>query len=69
MTYTANVYRVLQGLCREIRVRGFQIYGDCLLPTIPVIFKSLHSDFHCNICRGFDFTTMGISHISSREIM
>ena len=27
--YTANVYRDLQVLYREIRVRGFQIYGDC----------------------------------------
>ena len=27
--YTANVYRNLQVLYREIRVRGFQIYGDC----------------------------------------
>ena len=28
--YTANVYRDLQGLYGEIRVRGFQIYGDCM---------------------------------------
>ena len=27
--YTANVYRDLQVLYREIRVWGFQIYGDC----------------------------------------
>ena len=27
--YTANVYRDLQVLYREIRVQGFQIYGDC----------------------------------------
>ena len=27
-SYTANVYRDLQVLYREIRVRGFQIYGD-----------------------------------------
>ena len=33
--YTANVYRDLQVLYREIRVRGFQIYGDYMLPTIP----------------------------------
>ena len=31
--YTANVYRDLQVFYREIR--GFQIYGDCKLPTIP----------------------------------
>jgi hypothetical protein len=28
--YTANVYRELQGLYREIGVQGFQIYGDCM---------------------------------------
>jgi hypothetical protein len=54
--YTANVYRDLRVVYREIRVRGFQIYGDCMLPTIPVILKSPYSDFHCNICREFDFT-------------
>ena len=54
--YTANVCRDLRGVYREIRVRGFQIYGDCMLPTIPVILKSPYSDFHCNICREFDFT-------------
>jgi hypothetical protein len=54
--YTANVYRDLQSVYREIRVRGFQIYGDCLLPKIPVILKSPHSHFHCNICGEFDFT-------------
>ena len=32
--YTANVYRDLWVLYRE-----FQIYGDCMLPTIPVIFE------------------------------
>ena len=37
-------------------MRGFQIYGDCMLPAIPVILKSPYSDFHCNICREFDFT-------------
>ena len=33
---------------------GFQIYGGCVLPAIPVILKSPHSDFRCNICREFD---------------
>ena len=28
--YTANVYRELQGLYRDIRVQGFQIYRDCM---------------------------------------
>ena len=37
--YTANVYRDLQGINGEIKVRGFQIYWDCMLPGIPVIFK------------------------------
>ena len=54
--YTANVYRELQGVYREIGVRGFQIHWDCMLPAIPVILKSPHSDFHCNNCREFDFT-------------
>jgi hypothetical protein len=54
--YTANVYRDLRVVYREIRVRGFQIYGDCMLTTIPVILKSPYFDFHCNICREFDFT-------------
>ena len=53
---TANVYRDLQGLYREIRVQGFQIYGDCMFLAIPVILKSPRSDFHCNIWREFDFT-------------
>ena len=46
---TANVFRGFQGLYREIGVRGFQIYGACMLPAIPVILKSPYSDFHCNI--------------------
>ena len=37
---TANVSRDLQGLYGEIRALGFQIYGDCMLPTIPVIFEA-----------------------------
>jgi len=28
--YTANVCRDLRGVYREIGVRGFQIYGDCM---------------------------------------
>ena len=35
---TANVHRGLQGLYGEIGVRGFQIYGDCMLPAFPAIF-------------------------------
>ena len=37
--YTANVYSDLQGLYGEIGVQGFQIYGDCMLSAIPVIFE------------------------------
>ena len=47
--YTANVYRGLQGLWGEIRVRGFQIYGDYMYTHNPCNLKSPHSDFHCNI--------------------
>ena len=36
--YTASVYRGLQGLCGEIRVRRFQIYGDCMYTRNPVNF-------------------------------
>ena len=52
--YTANFYRDLHGVYKEIRVRGFQIYGDCLLQEIPEILKSPHSHFHFNICGEFD---------------
>ena len=37
--YTANVYRDLQGLCREIGVLGFQIYGDCMYTHNPCKFR------------------------------
>ena len=40
--YTANVCRDLQGLCREIRVQGFQIYGDCMYTRNPCNFEILH---------------------------
>ena len=36
--YTANVCRDLQGLCGEIGVRGFQIYGDCMYTRNPCNF-------------------------------
>ena len=38
--YTANVCRDLQGLCREIGVQGFQIYGDCIYTCNPCNFWS-----------------------------
>ena len=44
---TANVYRDLQGLCGEIRVQGFQIYGDCMYICNPCNFEI--SDFHVKI--------------------
>ena len=40
---------------REIRLWRYHIYEDCPLPRVPVILKSPHSHFHCNICREFDF--------------
>ena len=36
--YTANVCRDLQGLCWEMGVRGFQIYGDCMYTPNPCNF-------------------------------
>ena len=56
LDYTANVYRELQGLYREIGVQEFQIYGDCMYTRNPCNFEIPHSYFHCNICREFDFT-------------
>ena len=54
--YSANVYRELQGLYREIGVQGFQIYGDCMYTRNSCNFEISHSDFHCDICRECDFT-------------
>ena len=45
--YTANVCRDLQGLYREIGVLGFQIYGDCMLPVIPVISHFRYTSKYC----------------------
>ena len=36
--HTANVCRDLQGLCGEIGVWGFQIYGDCMYTRNPCNF-------------------------------
>ena len=46
--YTANVYRDLQGLCREIGVQGFQIYGDCMFTRNPCNIE-MSSYFHVKI--------------------
>ena len=35
--------------------RDFKFMGIACIPAIPVILKYPHSDFHCNICREFDF--------------
>ena len=37
--YTANVCRELQGLCGEIGVRGFQIYGDCMYSNVRSVVE------------------------------
>ena len=54
--YTANVYRELQGLYREIGVQGFQIYGDCMYTPNPCNFEISTLWFPCKNCRNFDFT-------------
>ena len=54
--YTANVYWDLQGLCGEIGVRGFQIYGDCMYNRNPCNFVISTLWFPCRNCRDFDFT-------------
>ena len=46
----------ITGTYREIGVREFQIYGDCMYTRNPCNFEIPHSYFHCNICREFDFT-------------
>jgi hypothetical protein len=48
------------GNCRDsaekLECRDFKFMGIARIPAIPVILKSPHSDFYCNICREFDFT-------------
>ena len=48
------------GVCRDfagkLECRDFKFMGIACIPAIPVSLKSLHSDFHYNICREFDFT-------------
>ena len=38
----------------KLECRDFKFMGIACIPAIPVILKSPHSDFHCNICRKFD---------------
>ena len=35
----------------KLECRDFKFMGIACIPAIPVILKSPHSDFHCNICR------------------
>ena len=53
--YAANVYRELQG-AGKLECRDFKFMGIAFIPTIPVILKSPHFYFHCNICREFDLS-------------
>ena len=50
--FTGN-YRVFAG---KSECGDFKFMGIACIPAIPVILKSPHSDFHCNICREFAFT-------------
>ena len=50
--FTEN-YRVF---ARKSECGDFKFMGIACILAIPVILKSPHSDFHCNICREFDFT-------------
>ena len=63
---------------KEIRVRGFQLYGDYMLPTIPVIFGintlcglliyTLNYDFFFkfpyNFCGDFRLPVMLRGHVT-----
>ena len=49
----AGIYRDFAG---KSECRDFKFMGIACIPAIPVILKSPHSDFHCNICREFAFT-------------
>ena len=50
------------GNCRDSagksECRDFKFMVIACIPAIPVILKSPHFYFHCNICREFDFTGM-----------
>ena len=50
--FTGN-YRVFAG---KSECGDFKFMGIACIHAIPVILKSPHSDFHCNICREFAFT-------------
>ena len=49
--FTGN-YRVFAG---KSECEDFKFIGIACILAIPVILKYPHSDFHCNICREFDF--------------
>ena len=48
-----GIYRVS---IRKSECGDFKFMGIACYPKIPVILKSPHSHFHCNICGEFDFT-------------
>ena len=65
---TANVYRGLQDLYREIRVRDLKFMGIACISAIPVILKPSHSDFHCKNCKellvqGFFLCSFHFCHV------
>ena len=62
-----GIYRVSIG---KSECGDFKFMGIACLPIIPVILKSPHSHFHCNICGEFDFTGILWGYPTScREIM
>ena len=69
--YTANVYRELQGLYREIGVQEFQIYRDCMYTLNPYNFgiSTLFISIVIFAENLIYMDSMGIPCISSREIM
>jgi hypothetical protein len=69
MYYTANVYRDLQGLCREMGVKGFQIYGDCMYTCNPCNIEISTLFFPCNQIPLINLYGMGIPHVKCRENM
>ena len=52
--------QMFRGNCRDFagksECRDFKFRGIACIPSIPVILKFPHYDFHSNICREFEFT-------------
>ena len=40
----------------KLECGDFKFMGIACIPAIPVVLKSPHYDFYCNICREFAFT-------------